>query len=173
MATRTTISLPDELKARMDMVAGEVNWSAEAAKCFDRLLGEIAARKPNKDMSDVIARLKASKIASEDESYKHGHTAGRYWAEHVASYPELERARKFNTDTLSGGWSDARGVACEILGVDAGEGADDDVQEWVERFWDKALPEGLRAVEETLGDGFLEGFIHGASDVWAEVADEL
>lgn len=78
MATRTTISLPDDLKARMDEVDQPVNWSAEAAKCFEKLLGEIAARKPKKDMSDIIARLKASKLEGEDESYKLGKKPGEF-----------------------------------------------------------------------------------------------
>ena len=119
MSVRTTISLPDELKARMDAVGEPVNWSAEAAKCFERLLGEIAARKKEKDMSDVIARLKASKIENDDEVNAAGFEAGRYWAKNIASYAQLRRASNMSTDSKI--WSfqgDAYGlpvhIACEI-----------------------------------------------------------
>jgi hypothetical protein len=40
---RTNISLPVELKARMDRVDRPVNWSAQAAKAFGRFLADIDA----------------------------------------------------------------------------------------------------------------------------------
>ncbi|MBK8639835.1 MAG: hypothetical protein IPN92_16750 [Chromatiaceae bacterium] len=173
MATRTTISLPDDLKARMDEVDQPVNWSAEAAKCFEKLLGEIAARKPKKDMSDIIARLKASKLEGEDESYKLGEKAGRVWAEHVASYHELERADPFIKDKfVEHAFDDARLLALELQGVVIEDTNYDEIMEKSERFWERAVPGGLQAVV-SMGDKFPEGFIDGASAVWYEVEDKL
>ncbi len=40
-ATRTNISLPRELKARMDQVKEPVNWSAVAGKAFEAKLLEL------------------------------------------------------------------------------------------------------------------------------------
>ena len=41
MMARTTISLPDELKARMDSISERVNWSEVAADAFKARLTEI------------------------------------------------------------------------------------------------------------------------------------
>ena len=42
---RTTISVPSELKARMDAVDESVNWSAVACQAFELKLAEITKRK--------------------------------------------------------------------------------------------------------------------------------
>jgi hypothetical protein len=49
------IWVPDDLKRRMDKVkkAG-VNWSQVASRAFEVKLGEIAAQKEKKAMSDVV-----------------------------------------------------------------------------------------------------------------------
>jgi post-segregation antitoxin (ccd killing protein) len=43
--TRTTISVPRDLKDRMDAVGVAVNWSAVACRAFERRVAEIEKRK--------------------------------------------------------------------------------------------------------------------------------
>lgn len=174
MSVRTTISLPDDLKARMDAATEPVNWSAEAAKCFEKVLGGIAARKSQKDYSDVIARLRASKMKSEDKNYDAGHAAGIFWAEHNASYPELKRAVDYDTDQISGRWSTPwRGcdwVAFAVLNLDVQELLDGELEEHSDAFW---APAGGPKSVNAMGDEFLIGFIDGATQVWNQVQDQL
>jgi hypothetical protein len=47
---RTTITVPADLKRRMDAVKEEVNWSALAASAFEAKLAEIAKKKEIKKM---------------------------------------------------------------------------------------------------------------------------
>lgn len=163
----------------MDAVSDAVNWSAEAAKCFERLLGELASRKQKKDFQDVIARLKASKIEAQDENHKIGFEAGKFWAENLASYSELERAASYE---LPGGmgstpWDGAYGAAFELMGLNTEETHREDLEEKAISFWSAALQsENAVWVRDILGRGedtLLEGFIDGASVVWDQVADKL
>lgn len=181
MSVRTTISLPDDLKARMDAVQEPVNWSAEAAKCFERLLGEIASRKKEKDMSDVIARLRASKRDAEDDHYRLGYDAGKRWAEHHATYTQLERAANFDVETFGGEWlapwSGAHWVAFEILRADIGNESNEDLERLALDLWSNALLEDdedwiWKTLDEG-GDTILTGFIEGAGAVFAAVAHEI
>jgi len=48
--TRTTISVPADLKGRMNKVKEDVNWSALACQAFQGKLAEIAAKKERKTM---------------------------------------------------------------------------------------------------------------------------
>ena len=174
MSVRTTISLPDDLKARMDAVTEQVNWSAEAAKCFEKVLGGIAARKSQKDYSDVIARLRASKMKSEDENYDAGHAAGIFWAENNASYPELKRAVDYDTDQIGGQWlAPWRGcdwIAFALLGLDVQELLNDELEERSDAFW---APAGGAQSVDSMGNEFLIGFIEGAVQVWNQVRNQL
>jgi len=168
MSVRTTISLPDELKARMDAVEEPVNWSAEAAKCFEKLLGALAAKKQEKDMSDVIARLKASKMESEDQETTHGFEVGRQWAESQASYAELKRAARFLDGVAWGMPWDAYGpgvhAGCAILGEDPD-------RQVGEEFWERV---GIESADMLYGDdAFVRGFLEGAESVWDAVQDQL
>src|SRR5262245_47766624 len=98
---RTTISIPLDLKARMDAAGEQVNWSAVAARAFEEKLAELASRKSAKErtMADVVQRLRASKLKGQDRRYKAGHDAGERWAKNLASAEELERLADF-LDTL-------------------------------------------------------------------------
>ncbi len=177
MSVRTTISLPDDLKARMDEVQEPINWSAEAAKCFEKLLGGIAARKQEKDLNDVIARLRASKLTSEDESYEIARNAGVYWAQDLASYPELERAAEFDKDQIGGQWlapwCGCDWVAFSLLGLDTEVISNNELQEHSDRFWEQVGFEGGSSEVDRMGDNFLFGFLEGAGKVWGEVIDKL
>src|SRR5262245_7258555 len=88
---RTTISVPPELKAKMDAVTDEINWSALACRAFEDKLADLVAKQVMRDRQDVITRLRASKRRTEDEHYQEGQKAGRAWAEATAEAGELQR----------------------------------------------------------------------------------
>lgn len=180
MAVRTTISLPDGLKERMDATTENINWSAEAAKCFERLLGELAARKQEKDMNDVIARLKATRFQEEDEDRKAGFIAGQQWAENSASYAELKRAAEFDFSEFdleanwNAPWNGLDWIAFTICNVDPDQ--HDDPDDASEVFWAQVLGVdngSARRAAEKLEESFLEGFFEGAESVWVAVASKL
>ena len=91
---RLNISVPQNLKKRMDKVREPVNWSALACEAFERELGEIASRKETKKMTDVIQRLRASRMKGDSESKRLGREAGQYWAKDRAEAHELERLKR-------------------------------------------------------------------------------
>src|SRR5262249_7379637 len=102
-AFRTTITVPPDLKDRMDKVQEDLNWSAIACKAFEEKLAEIASRKVSKTMSDVVQRLRTSKMRAEDEQYREGEKEGRHWAEHDAEADELTRLERYR-DQLGRDW---------------------------------------------------------------------
>lgn len=164
MAARTTISLPDDLKAEMDAAGAAVNWSAEAAKCFRVVLGRIASEREKKDMTDVIARLRASKIKSESKKQIDARELGREWARSVAEYDELERAADLSgSDCCSGeplapyGYGDY--IAFDILGLD--EEDQDGFRS--DAFWELA---GVNSDRIRMDDEFLMYFLEGAAEVY-------
>ena len=169
---RTTISVSDDLKKRMDRVKEPVNWSAIAAEAFELKLGEFARKRERKTMDNVIERLRASKIQRVNVVQRLGSEAGRVWATDVAEYDELERIANINADAYffgqpnaPYGWSDY--LAFEILGTSQ----DDKDGSVSSDFWDSALGDSRDPRLES--EKFLEGFIVGASDVFREVASKL
>src|SRR4051794_3333556 len=90
-AMRTSVSVPPELKARMDAVDVAINWSAVACQAFEQKLLEVTSRKGIKDMKDVVNRLRASKQRKEEGRFQEGYAAGESWAKESAEVEELER----------------------------------------------------------------------------------
>jgi hypothetical protein len=167
---RTTISVPKDLKARMDAAGGEVNWSAVAVRAFEERLAEIASKKQEQTMDDVIQRLRASKMRGDDEAYRQGEEAGRSWAGRYAEAHELKRlADLYEEAQASRRWDwvegDALGIANHVLARMQGERSISRTES--EEFWDQCL--GERYPEGSL----LEGFVAGASGLWGEVRDRL
>ena len=85
---RTTISVPRDLKRRMDAVKEPVNWSALACRAFEEKLAEIATKKEEKSMADIIQRLRTTKP---DLIYQQGQADGRRWASEQAQYEDMLR----------------------------------------------------------------------------------
>lgn len=83
---RTTISVPRDLKRQMDAVKEPVNWSAIACRAFEEKLTEIATKKEEKTMFDIIQRLRTTKP---DLIYQQGQADGRRWASEQAQYEDL------------------------------------------------------------------------------------
>lgn len=176
------ISVPTELNARMAKHADE-NWSAIACRAFESRLGELAAQKQEKNMDDVVARLRASKHESDSQIYLDGKDAGEDWAKETASAAELKRLSRlrekldhepqygwewfFDSSVNRGAFSPADHLAFAILGDD-----DDRDREDSTRFWETAT--GWDQYNSSLTDDqFLRGFAEGALEIWEQVAAKL
>lgn len=175
---RTTVSIPSDLKARMDAVTEPVNWSSVAARAFEEKLAEIASRKQEKNMSDVMQRLRASKLRGQDERTKAGHTAGVAWARSSAEVSQLESLSAF-LERLDGEPSGRDEFFSDYYGSSAFSTAERlfkkiEVNEYEKNdrgaaaaFWKDV------AGEEKLDDAFLRGFAEGVESFWVEVRDQL
>src|SRR5262245_16856118 len=90
---RTTITVPQDLKNRMDAIKEDVNWSALACQAFEAKLGEIAAKKARLTMNNAAAieRLRALKRKENEQNYVRGEELGCGWAKAEATPRELEQ----------------------------------------------------------------------------------
>ncbi len=167
--TRTTISVPSDLKTRMEEAGDSINWSAVACRAFEQTLAEITKRKEIANMNEVVARLRASKRSLQSDRSKAGFAQGKAWAENYAEAVELERLEKqiHAQEHTSFDWNNAYSSGENFAFVIAPE--DDGDREVAERFW-SVFDRG----PELSGDpGFVNGFAEGAMEVWDRVKDEL
>jgi post-segregation antitoxin (ccd killing protein) len=81
------ISLPDELKARMDK--HKVNWSALASEAFRREVDNVEYLASIR--SNVKRRIAETEIEDIGGVEKYAHRNGQYWAEEHARALELRR----------------------------------------------------------------------------------
>lgn len=166
---RTTISLPDGLKAEMDKAADDANWSAIAADAFRSELNRIKARNAalkGKPMQAAIERLKASKQEYEQEAKERGHDAGVEWARDEADYGELktlalnwEGVSSCETNDALG----APGVFLRLIGRDCDRSEIND-------FWDGL---GLEDDSDKYSAEWWDGFVAGALKIFEEVDAKL
>lgn len=179
---RTTITIPNALKARMDKVREPVNWSALACAAFEAKLGEIAARKEKKNMEDVVSRLRASKRASDDTISKEGYSAGQRWAKNHAEAAELERIEAlldkldgdaqhgrddyFDDETYNQAYSLAEVFYSVLSGIAPHMDRDAAYEFWVNAAGESAAEHGPPAP-------YIRSFAEGALDVWEQVKTEL
>jgi hypothetical protein len=171
---RTTISVPLDLKKRMDKVKDPPNWSAIASEAFETKLAEIASQKEKKTMDDVIQRLRGSRIKHAGDAYYNGILAGKTWAKEIASAGELSRLERAN-DEQPAGWPEIKRTYSEedctpgvrlyafIYPSDRGlKGSDN--------FWSRITGADTSLASEP---PFVEGFIEGALDIWALVKSRV
>ena len=147
---RVNVSVPDEMKERMDALGDRVNWSEAARAAFER---EIAAATmpvdPNLDQ--VIERLRVSKAESHQLDLLRVRNNGREWAKLRAPYNDLRAVGKLR---LTGhGYA---GQVDHALGI----------SDYNESLW-------FDGTGETPSDEYVEAFVEGAKDVWREVADKI
>ena len=171
---RTTISIPDDLKRRMDRVKEPVNWSAIAAEAFELKLGEIARKQKEKTMDTVIARLRASKIQGASAFQKEGHVIGIGWAKEHAEFDELQRLARLDADEFFGSdWGgDGAYAAAEVL-VFKIAGTDDYDRSAATDFWESLLGDDADAETRLASLDFLRGFVEGAVELFEQVEGEL
>jgi hypothetical protein len=175
-SVRTNITIPAELKMRMDAVSHLVNWSAVARQAFEQRLAEIVTEKRKVNMEEAIARLRVSKAKHRSQLYKEGLRTGKAWAKSRAEADELtllsdlrERAQPrsewegcFTDDPLvSEAYSAAERFYFMIRPDYVGDrGA-------AFGFWSTVVNGKMPAGE------FVHGFADGALAVWDGVRDQL
>jgi hypothetical protein len=174
--TRTTISVPSDLKARMDAVPEAVNWSAVASEAFEAKLLELASQRKGTNMDDVIARLRAAQEMDNREDCNEGRAAGEEWAKDKARPKQLKALAKLNEIEAHYDWEGMLGVFDNHRGIAWGlyeqmhqEDAFD--RSDVEAFWEGILGGGGR--EKIDGFDFARGFVDAALAVWEKVEGEL
>ena len=169
---RTTISIPQALKRRMEKTTGE-NWSAIACHAFEDKLAEIASKKEQKSLDDVILRLRASKQKAGTVAFNEGREVGSDWCRNRAEVPELERLESaiesLGTDFESWAVGSAFGVGEQMVFAmrpDA-HGQRGEARE----FWELALgdPRNKRWHDAD----FIRGFVDAALEIWREVEPHL
>jgi hypothetical protein len=149
---RVNISIPDQLKASMDQFPDRKNWSAVAAEAFSREV-RMLARVESMNLDEIVKRLRATREEEKDMERALGHEAGANWAAHRALYSQLKLFAEARRDIavgalLTGTADDGRLSKFELL-----------------EFWRLAI--GSPKVPSR---HFVEGFVEGASQVWARVA---
>ena len=155
---RMSISLPDNLKARMDE-AGDQNWSALAQRAFDDEIQRLEWRRKQLEeinMDEVVERLRESKSSWLKRGREIGFEEGVSWAKAQATYAELKTVAEFDLDPDGTGLGFA--LASQLFG-----GPDE--AEWyqVEDWWDKNIPDDARVI----------GFQEGAASIWEQVKDSI
>ncbi len=137
---RMNISIPDDLKTRMDQV--DLNWSSVAQEAFTSAL-EIATLKEQAMNTEAgISRLRTSKKANFEMEAAKGVAEGKQWALEEAEYEDVERIAGL-TDRIEDE-GDAKELLIEATTDDYGRGMFDD----------------------DISDGYAEGFIKGVAEVF-------
>lgn len=157
---RINVSVPDDLKIRMDVIDG-VNWSAIAKAAFERELAYQSSIKEIETMEDVVDRLRGSKAQYIEDLSESGKDYGRDWAMNTAEYAELSRITE--QVNLGTGPSTKDALFDLINGIEGGVDCD-----W-EEFWER-----LEVTDESIiTEEFIQGFCQGAKAVFDEVKHKL
>jgi hypothetical protein len=154
---RVNVSVPDDLKERMDALADRVNWSEAARSAFER---EIAAASmpEDPDVDQVIERLRKSKADSWQANLKKAREEGREWAKKHASYNQLKTVTRLKLTEQGKFASQFDGLTFE---EDSGEYGGYFTSRYA--YHEEPMPP----------DDYVEEFVEGAKDVWREVADKI
>jgi hypothetical protein len=154
---RMSISLPRELKARIDAIGNRVNWSRLAQQVWER-----AAAEPMEGgtMNEMAQRLKASKAQCEERETALGHRCGKGWAEAVASYEDLKAVTKA-LET----WNNNVPVADNITAL-----LSEEVTEAIAQYYSEQ--KGQRNLGQPSPE-FAYGFVDGAAEAFDAVAAQL
>jgi hypothetical protein len=169
---RTSVSISDDLRRRMDAVASEgVNWSAVAVQAFESKLAEIVKQRGARDMKEVVARLRASRTKTSDKLKAAGRAAGAKWAKNTAEAVDLERLATMVEDAdwnriIEADPNDAYGPGEHF--VFALRPDDHGDRQAAAHFFC-----GLAHDTEVNDPYFIEGFVDGALEVWEAVQADL
>jgi hypothetical protein len=175
---RTTITIPQDLKARMDSIGESINWSAVACRAFEQELAKIISQKGAKDMNDVITRLRASKQRKREDVHFEGFQAGWGWASKSAEADQLERLELMSASLRDDVWDWSFGTDHPRDGaffffriIHPDKDAENSDSSAVREFWLDAV--GDHYVELIRDSEYLRGFARGALDLWLEIKDQL
>lgn len=174
---RTTISIPDDIKAKMDQVEEPVNWSGLAAAAFRSKLSELAGRRRTEDLQGVVERLRASRLLEGTGRLRAGHEAGTRWGSGAASVSQLRRLEAaFHPDVITiqdwvaeyqaGSYAYRLGE-CLAFVIDPDRDGD---QGAAAEFWREALRDAGDVTPDLVDDPeWVIGFVEGARDLWRRV----
>jgi hypothetical protein len=171
---RMTISVPRELKERMEAAKESVNWSAVAARAFEGKLLELQSQREAKNMNEVVARLKAADELERSEEYQAGRTAGEAWAKEAATPRQLRRLVALAEDQY--GITGHLHIFADSMNRGIGHGLADVMnpgQEFnldSEGFWIRVLGDDRQRIED---EDFARGFVDAAREVWEAVKGKL
>ncbi len=110
--SRTTITVPHELKRRMKRTGSQVNWSAIACDAFETKLDEIGPFEEITTIEATVERLKALALEAEAEQNEAaqpspaGEAAGRHWAMNLASAQQLSDLEEFRGEVTPEKWTE-------------------------------------------------------------------
>lgn len=179
---RMNISLPDPLKAHMDTVASEVNWSQVATEAFEVKLGALAVERAKHDMQAVIDRLRASKRSQETQEFQDGHRAGVAWAKEKAPYKALKnlhdwwKVRVYDVQGARQHPATWREIVVAALGEDPLALSPDGKRRADLRGLDRAIgcgPDDLPVPPEERTPDWMAGFANGAFTVFRFIENDL
>lgn len=147
---RVNLSLPDDLKARMDGL--NQNWSEVAKAAFEHVVELEELRASGNEHEAGLQRLREEKRKNGARQEAEGERQGRSWALETATFDQLEQAamlyqREMAADTYPS--QEAIDMVNQLLGQDAFN-----------------LP-GLRHVEA--GGAYAIAFLAAAADVHSQV----
>jgi hypothetical protein len=174
---RVNVSVPKALKARMDRVADQANWSSVATAAFEAKVLELESQQEVESMEDVIARLKAADELDHSQSYQDGREAGRLWARNAAWPKHLRRLEamqnhpEYDTEWMLAEWVSPLnpGIAVCLYRRVAGVGEDTYDAAAMRAFWAAVLgPGGAEKIDDP---AFARGFVEEAVEVWEQVRD--
>jgi len=167
MTARMNISLPDELKDRMDALREPVNWSGVAAKAYERKLEELDPTPKEFTMAEAVERLRASRETYVTEPafeiaadrYGEGLIAGMAWAREAAEWPALMQLERIAGSASPSQWE---------KDVNLAEAAQNAIAPGdCEAFWQE------RAEEPAPPARYIHGFTDGALTILDEVKKRL
>ena len=151
---KVTITVPPDVKARMEAAKGSANWSAIASRAISEHLDLMDKTEELHDVSiEAIDRLKRSKQRTEANNVEFAQHAGKRWAETRAEWDELVRV----AEAADAGFPN-NGTAHEAL---AGALQIDATQFWVD------------VLGATPSDGSVQAFTDGALAVFSAVKRQL
>lgn len=166
---RLNITIPQRLKAQMDQLGEQVNWSSVAAEAFQRKIAEVqSGRKRSTKKESIVSRLKAAE-KNDPKGFEAGYKAGAKWAEEKALPRHLRKVEKgvdavFEKEIKEGSpWTLATNLAHAITG-------ESQISRCTAFLRDAVGEDGQKLMEE---EEFARGFIDGAREVWEEVKYEL
>ena len=158
---RMNISVPDELRMRINAFGDQVNWSAIAQEAFVRQLNILEAKGTGDMETAVIERLRAS---------KEKHQGGRKvdilrnvtaWCENHAEYDELQRIAKLHDVDYDVTIVD---IAVKLKGfTDRNELSPEDIEDVREWFFGGDDPDERACAV----------MVEAVSDFWEKVEDQL
>jgi hypothetical protein len=171
---RTSVSVPADLRRRMNLVKVRVNWSEVACRAFELKIAELITERGVKNMKDVVARLRASKIENEDARTMEGREDGAKWAKELASFQELEKLEAIEeraflefTDPVGSAYC---GGECFYFALHPAEHWDRDE---ARKFWNHVHDDDDKRDEIMSSSDYLRGFRDGALETWDQVKDQL